>query len=135
MEPFAAVDQLILGRPLTALELSDADALLARASRMVRKMFPDVDTRLASLELDAGDVSDVVCQMVERVLNRPTLGVAAVTDTRGPFSLTERYSNPDGGLYLTDDEKAVFNLDGVTGTHQAFTIDTTPVYTSTGLDC
>ena len=79
MAAFADRSQLVLGRPLTEQETLDADVLLDRASRMVRRRWPDVDTRIGSGELTADDVADVVCQMVQRALLR-TAGVVSVTD-------------------------------------------------------
>lgn len=125
MAAFADRSQLVLGRPLTEQETLDADVLLDRASRMVRRRWPDVDTRIGSGELTADDVADVVCQMVQRALLR-TAGVVSVTDQRGPFATTERYSNAEGGLYLTDSEAAVFASVGASNTGRAFSIDTTP---------
>lgn len=125
MAAFADPNQLVLGRPLTDQELLDASTLLDRASRMIRRSWPDIDTRITNAEIDPDDVADVVCQMVQRALLRPA-GVVSVTEQRGPFATTERYSNADGGLYLTDAERDVFAAAGAASSRRAFSVDTIP---------
>jgi hypothetical protein len=95
-------------RDLTPVEENRASVLLGSAERKVTRLWPDVLDRIDSGDLDRDDVVDVLAAMVQRVMTRPSDGVVSRTDTRGPFSETVRYQNPDGGLYLTSEEKAVF---------------------------
>lgn len=123
MEPFAQNSQLVLGRPLTDQELVDSAILIDRASRLIRRNFQDVDARISAGDLTAEEVADVVCAMVERALLLK-VGVRSSTEQRGPWSETATYTNATGGLYLTDDDRAVFAPRGSSG--RAFTIDTMP---------
>lgn len=125
MDSFATSGDLFLGRPLTDDERVAAEVtLLPRASRMIRRLYRTVDARIAAGDLAAEDVSDVVCAMVQRALTRPE-GVESMTDIRGPFNLTQKYSNPEGGLYLTTEERAVFAAAG-TASARAFAVDLAP---------
>lgn len=125
MEPFATLADLILGRTLTAQESADADLLLLRASRLIRREFPAVDARITSGDLLASDVADVVAAMVERALINPRRGVESASETIGPYGMTERYANAEGGLYLTKADRAIF--DHASGSSpRAFSISTLP---------
>lgn len=97
--------------PLTDNQIEEGTFLLERAARVIRRAFRDVDDRIASGSLLVEDVADISVDMVQRVLNR-TPGIESETDQRGPFARTVRYSNPDAGLYLTDDEKALLSPTG-----------------------
>lgn len=95
-------------RELSAAEETRASVLLGSAERKILRLWPDVSDRLDAGLLDRDEVVDVLAAMVQRVMTRPSDGVVSRTDTRGPFSETVRYQNPDGGLYLTAEERAVF---------------------------
>lgn len=101
-EPFAtAADLAAVWRPLTDVEETRADALLARASRMIRLRWPDVDDRITAGSLDADVVKDVVLEMVQSAMIAPELGVTQTADTTGPFAHSVKYDNPAGRLYFT----------------------------------
>jgi hypothetical protein len=113
----ASTDDLVARwRDLSAAEQSRAAFLLAAAERKVLRLWPTVTDRITSADLDIQEVIDILCAMVQRVMTRPVDGVVSRTDTRGPFSETVRYQNPDGGLYLTADERAVFGASAGTST-------------------
>lgn len=126
MEPFATIiDLQNRWRPLEDCEQNRASTQLAAASRMIRRLYPTVDDRIESGDLDVESVKDVICAMVARAMTPlDEVDVIADTDTRGPFSKTRKYSRPRGGLYLTDDENGVFEPGG--GQDDAFMIDTLP---------
>lgn len=107
-EPLAAVADLEAAwRSLTTSEQDRAEALLARASRKIRRRWPDVDARLTAGTLDPDDVADVVLEMVQSAMTTP-LGVQQASENAGPFGHSEQYANPMGRLYFTDDMVAVF---------------------------
>ena len=89
--------------------------LLGAAERKVVRLWPGMADRIG-VDLDEQEVIDVLCSMVQRVMQRPADGVSSRTDTRGPFSETVRYSNAEGGLYLTSAESAVFGASAGTST-------------------
>lgn len=111
MSAFATADDLALRwRDLSQDEQIRAEVLLGDASAMIRRLWPDVDDRLNALSLTASEVAAVVCGMARRVMQYGAGGVQSQTTQRGPFAETVRFTNPEGGLYLTDDEKAVFGV-------------------------
>lgn len=95
-------------RPLTDDERSRADALIDRASRKIRRRWPDVDDRIAAGTLDAGDVADVVAEMVQVAMTQ-TPGVVQTNEAAGPFSQGVTYTNPNSRLYFTADMVEVFD--------------------------
>lgn len=113
-EPFAApADVEALWRPLSDAEVNVANSLLRIASRIVRTNFPDVDARISAGSLAAEDVADVVALMVKRAMQGPESdGVESDTWTAGPFGRNVKYSNPDGNLYMTSEEKLLFGDSG-----------------------
>lgn len=101
-DPFAtAADLEAVWRPLTDAEEDRADALLARASRMIRRRWSNVDDRITSGDLDADEVSDVVLEMVQTAMTTPTLGVSQESQTAGPYNHSVKYDNPAGRLYFS----------------------------------
>lgn len=97
-------------RPLSDAEITVATALLRVASRVVRARFPDVDDRIAAGNLDAQDVADVVALMVKRAMLSPAAdGVESQAQTAGPFSVSNRYANAEGNVYMTAEEKLLFD--------------------------
>lgn len=102
-EPFATTDDLAeVWRPLTGDEETRAEALLARASRMVRRRWSNVDDRIASDDLTAEDVSDVVLEMVQTAMQTSVIpGASQMSQTTGPHAMSVTYANPNARLYFT----------------------------------
>lgn len=98
-------------RPLSDAERPRAQALLEQASRLVRLRVPSVDSRLASLTLEAALVADVVVAMVVRVLASGLAGSAPVTQksvTVGNITTSQSFATASGGgLILGADELAL----------------------------
>lgn len=71
-EPFATKQDVVNAwRPLSTAEQSKAAYWLERASRMIRRLWPDVDERIAGEAVAAADVRDAVVDIVVTVLDRP----------------------------------------------------------------
>lgn len=113
-DSFATKEELAAGwRLLTEAEFAAADTLLADASYWVRSWYPEIDA--------TGDVYGpkmVVRSMVRRaLLNSSSEGVdtSTTSETTGPWShsTSQKYSNPDGSLFLTKKEAEL--LDRITG--------------------
>lgn len=101
-EPFAtAIDLEEVWRPLTTEEEARADALLARASRMIRRRWSNVDDRIASGDLDVEEVSDVVLEMVQVAMTAPLPGAESTNEQAGPFAFGIKYANPNARLYFS----------------------------------
>lgn len=123
MTLFATNDDLAARwRPLTDAEKARADVLIDDASRMIRRLYPDVDARIAAGELDLEDLKMIVCAMVKRVMRVPADldGVAARSQATGPHSVSDKFSEPVDDLELTDSEKDI--LSGETDDSEAFSI-------------
>jgi hypothetical protein len=120
---YATVDDLAARwRPLTEAETARAATLLGVASRRARRKFPTLDLRVATGDLDPLEVTDVVCDVVKRVLlTGGPEGVRQESETLGPFARSQTYANPLGNLYFTPEELAVLG----TG-RRAFVVDLTP---------
>lgn len=74
-------------RPLTAVETTRAEYYLGVASRRIRRRWPDVDTRIASGDLDADAVSDVVVQLVLGTIEAaPVRNAKSWSETAGAVS-------------------------------------------------
>ena len=100
-------------RSLSAEETSLADALLRVASRVVRARYSDVDARITAGTLDAQDVADIVALMVKRSMVSPVGdGVEQQSQTAGPFSISNKYANAEGNIYLTAEERLLFEPTG-----------------------
>ena len=111
--PFAEVTDLSKGwRALTTQEAARAADLLEKASRQVRAERPSVDDRIAAGTLDPDLVGDVVCDMVRRAIIVPVdqQPVTQFSEGTGPFSQSITYSNPDGNLYLSKNERRRLGL-------------------------
>lgn len=87
VEPLAAIKDLEgAWRPLTALEKTNAEYYLGAASRQIRRRWKTVDQRIASNELGAEDVADVVVELVLEKLGGPQIRNArSWTQGAGPF--------------------------------------------------
>lgn len=112
MAAYAIPDDIaVRWRALSADEQALAAALIDDASDIIRVRFPDVDARLAAGSLSAGSVRRVVAQMVKRaMLNRSTEGVDSQQQSAGPFSVSNKFSNPSATLYLTAEEVRLFEV-------------------------
>lgn len=123
MTPFATTGDLAARwRPLTPEETARAEVLIADASRTIRRLYPDVEARIAAGELDLEDLKMIVCAMVKRVMRVPADldGVAARSQATGPHSVSDTFSDPVEDLELTDIEKDI--LSGETEDSEAFSI-------------
>lgn len=127
MTPFATTGDLAARwRPLTPDETSRAEVLIDDASRMIRRLYPDIDDRISAGVIMLEDIVPIVCAMVKRVMLGGNIdGVESRSQTVGPFAVSDKFSNPMGNMYLTAEEKDI--LGGVEDQYRAFTIDTTPV--------
>lgn len=107
-EPFATYgDVEEIWRTLTPEEQTRATKLIEYASRKIRRLFVNIDDRIAAGSLDPLDVEMVVVAMVKRAMMNSSLeGMASQSQTAGPFAQTVKPSNPNGNLYLTKDEIA-----------------------------
>lgn len=112
-------------RPLSDVERVRADTLLGDASRRVRRRFPSTDARIASGALDVLEVVDVVAGMVKRVMlvGAEAESVSQQSQSAGPFSLSQTYTNPMGDMYFTANDLALLS-EGTA--RRAFTVDLTP---------
>lgn len=97
-------------RTLTAAEQAIADQLAMDASDMIRERWADVDSRILAGTLSAGSLARVVANMVKRAMISPAGdGVEQHSETAGPFSINDKYSNPLGNLYLSADDVRFFD--------------------------
>lgn len=114
LQPFAtAFDVAARWRPLTDTEQAVADVLIGDASAMVRSRWPDVDQRVESGALAEADVLRVVAAMVKRaMINGPVEGVEQQSQAAGPFSLSQRFTNPNANLYFTAEDLRLFDPEG-----------------------
>jgi hypothetical protein len=100
MTPYAAVADLEKGwRTLSDSEKTIAEALLARASRMIAALCPGAATA------DADLLADIACASVKRAMAAGGDNVTSRSMTGGPYSEQLSYANPAGDLYLTKVEK------------------------------
>lgn len=112
------------GAPTDADQLA---VLIGDAGVLIRREFPDVDTRIAAPDdsLTAEDLKLVVVGMVSRLYRNPT-GARQVQEGLGDHNESVSYGRDWGGaLALTADDRDV--LDGEpAGGPTAFSIDPTP---------
>ena len=88
-------------RPLTAAEAVLADTLCWDASALLRARFPGIDASIAAGTPSADVVMMVCAGMVRRALIAPSDGVSQQSETAGPFSQSQSYSNPMRNVFLT----------------------------------
>lgn len=92
-------------RPLTSAEQGVATTLLGDVSDMIRARFPDVDTRIANGSLTAATVKRIASAAVKRaMISSEAEGLESRAQTAGPFSVSDKFANPNGNLYLTTDD-------------------------------
>jgi hypothetical protein len=99
-----------------------------KAERLLRSKIPDLQGRMdagSSVEPDlAGNVTDVVVAMVQRVFRNPE-GVRQRQEGTGPFTGSVTYGGDQpGALWVTDSEVALLSAAGAS--KGAFTIDMIP---------
>lgn len=123
--PFAtATDVAARWRTLTSDEQAIADTLAADASDMIRTRWPDVDDRIAAGALTALSLTRVVANMVKRALIvGDKEGLESRQQTAGPYSMSDRFANPNANLYFTAEDIRL--LDGRRG-RRAFGVDLSP---------
>lgn len=98
-------------RPLTDAETVVATTLLADAAVWLRAWFPDLDARIASAAVDTQAAVMVSCSMVKRALIASGHeGQSSGMEAMGPFTRQVAFRNPEGNLYVTEQEVDV--LDG-----------------------
>lgn len=122
--PFATVTDLELRwRKLLSTEQTLASTLIDDASDLIVTQCP----RWANAS--AATLTRVTCAMVKRaMLNMDRAGVTQSTQTAGSFSESASYSNPDGDLYLTSNERR--SLGGSGSGQHAGSIDLDPCPTA-----
>lgn len=97
-------------RPLSTAEQGVADLLAEDASAMIRERWPDVDDRISAGSLAESSVIRIVANMVKRAMISPAAaGVEQHSETAGPFSISDKYSNPLGNLYFSADDIRFFD--------------------------
>ncbi|RYQ59977.1 phage protein Gp19/Gp15/Gp42 [Bifidobacterium pseudolongum subsp. globosum] len=111
VESFATVDELEDGwHPLLGSERTRAEALLARATRLIRAQCPG--WRIAE-ETNPGICADVCCAMTQRAMATSGAdipdGVKQMSQTTGSFQDSWTFDNPSGDLYLRDEERRALN--------------------------
>lgn len=118
-------------------DLAKVDKWIARAERLIRATFPDMQDRIdGGLEPDLLDnLNDVIVAMVTRVFRNPQ-GYRTMSgqQTAGPYSGNDSITfggDSPGALALTDDEKSL--LAGTSSSNGgAFSIDLMPSTAGTG---
>lgn len=113
-DPFATyTDVEARWRPLSAAEEAIADQLAVDASDMIRERWTDIDARIANGAVPASSVTRVVAYMVKRaMLVGDAEGLESQQQTAGPFSVNNKYTNPNGNLYFTAADVLVFEPEG-----------------------
>lgn len=121
--PFASINDLRRHWPeLPEDREEEATQKLAEASLIIRSLYGGIDTKVASGQVDAGLLELIVCRMVKRSLLasiNDVEGIASRNETAGGVSMGFSFSNPNGNLYLTKDDK---NLLGGGRRNKAFMI-------------
>lgn len=75
-------------RPLSPAERGRAEYYIGKASRDIRRRWPDVDARIADSAdpLTAAEVSDVVVALVMSIVPKPSPGARSWQQTAGQYS-------------------------------------------------
>ncbi|MFJ2618167.1 Gp19/Gp15/Gp42 family protein [Glutamicibacter sp. NPDC087344] len=123
--PFATIEDLRNHwKALPAEDEEEAEQKLKEASLMIRSKVEDIDSRIATGDLDLDLVILVVCRMVKRAMDVPEEvpeNITQMSFTAGPFGQSATFRNTDGALYVgkqdlsllapkNDDEGTFFNL-------------------------
>ena len=111
MADLAEVSDVVAAwRPLTTDETTRATYLLGRASRKVRRRWPDVDARITSEDLDEADVVDVVVELVLTVLAGPPVpGAKSWSITSGQESRSVTLAELAQAMTFTPEMVEVFD--------------------------
>jgi hypothetical protein len=95
--PFATADDIALRwRSLTPDEEELADVLASDASALIRARFPGIDG-----QVDPTILTMVVAGMVKRAMIAPLDGVSQDSESVGPYSHSQSFSNPMRNVFLT----------------------------------
>lgn len=109
--PYAQVSDLQArwpGMPGDSGTQTAAGALLGDAAFWLRQWFPSQTAQYDAGTADPTGAKILSCNMVRRALqNQDNEGVASATDTQGPYSMARAFSNPDGNLYILNNEKTL----------------------------
>lgn len=116
----------ILGTISDSGDIALTNALIRRASAMVRDAVVNIDLRLANSTLDSQTVADVVADMVIRVLRNPE-GVKQ--ETIGPTATTYDPTVASGRLFI-DPEQLYMLTPSIAVRSPVGTIRTVPVLAS-----
>jgi len=102
---FATVEDLWLRWPAHPdVPVATVEALLSDASDQLSELFPAIGTN--PQEPLSRTLRRVVVSMTRRALTRfGDEGLESVTDSQGPFSTAMKFSNPDGALFITGQER------------------------------
>lgn len=98
-----SVVELAWGQPVPDASVAHVDYLIDKAERLVRGGVPNLDARLLVGPLTEDDVSDVVCDMVLRVLKNPE---GYKYETAGDYAVQRDVTVAGGLLTLLSTEKA-----------------------------
>lgn len=92
-------------RLLTSVEQGVATTLLGDVSDLIRSRFPDVDARIANGSLTTASVKRIAAAAVKRaMISSDAEGLESRAQAAGPFSVSDKFANPNGNLYLTADD-------------------------------
>ena len=103
---------------------------IARAERLIRREFPDIESRVGSVdELDLLDtIKDVTSALVTRVLRNPE-GYRQTSRTDGSFTGSVTFAgDTPGGLEMTQAERDSLKPPGSSRAGGAFSIQVGPVF-------
>lgn len=102
-DPFAThTDVEARWRPLSTAEDAIADQLCIDVSNMIRERWGDVDSRIATGSLLPETLTRITALAVKRAMvSADTEGLESRAQTAGPFSLSDKFSNPNANLYFT----------------------------------
>ncbi|WP_191724988.1 hypothetical protein [Brevibacterium gallinarum] len=119
-------------RPLSEVEKNRADYYLGRASRLVRRTYPDVDERIADPgdRLTADDVADVVVALVMSIVPKPVAGARSWQQQAGPFSESVTLPASSADLPMTFEQwmRDVFAVDAHAKHGPAFAFPPAPAF-------
>lgn len=122
--PYATLEDLKKHWPgMPVSSEAEGEQKLIEASITLRQLYPGLDAQVAKGTLDPAVLTLIVCRMVKRALLagiNDVEGVASRNETAGGVTMGFSFSNPNGNLYLTKDDKAL--LGGGKAGRKAFTI-------------
>ena len=114
MQTFANIDDLEKRwRPLSDDEKARANVLLEDASAFITNLIDGRVTYDPTNEIQAHNFTSVCCGMVKRAMFTDT-GVTQESQSAVGYSASWTYSNPNGDLYVTKNDRKLL---GVAGCH------------------